>query len=93
MMVKTVTVPELALLAGTRVAGGAGLGLLLADRLGRRQRRAVGLTLLAVGALTTIPLVAGIVRRDRAGAGGRPAAPTDGGGARSEVASGPGWGI
>jgi uncharacterized membrane protein YfcA len=51
-----VTVPELALIAGTRAALGAGLGLLLADRLPQAQRRAVGWTLLLVGALSTIPL-------------------------------------
>jgi hypothetical protein len=51
-----VTLPELALVAGTRAALGAGLGLLLADRLTADQRRAVGWTLLAFGAATTIPL-------------------------------------
>ena len=48
--------PELALIGGTRAALGAGLGLLLADRLSDGQRRAVGWTLLMVGAITTIPL-------------------------------------
>src|SRR5437667_12391863 len=51
-----ITFPELVLIAGTRAAAGAGLGLLLADRLSAEQRRAVGWTLLLVGALTTIPL-------------------------------------
>jgi hypothetical protein len=51
-----ITLPELALVAGTRAALGAGLGLLLADRLGDGQRKAVGWTLLLVGALSTIPL-------------------------------------
>jgi len=51
-----VTVPELALIAGTRAALGAGLGLLLADRLSAEQRRGVGWTLLLVGALSTVPL-------------------------------------
>jgi len=40
---------------GTRALLGAGIGLLLADRLRRRRRRQVGSTLVAVGALTTIP--------------------------------------
>jgi len=52
----TVTLPELALIAGTRAAGGAGLGLLLANRLSESQRRAVGWTLLLVGVLSTVPL-------------------------------------
>lgn len=50
------TFPEVALIAGTRAVGGAGLGLLLANRLSDSQRRAVGWTLLLVGALTTVPL-------------------------------------
>ena len=41
-----VTLPELALVAGTRAALGGGLGLLLADRLSAEQRRAIGWTLL-----------------------------------------------
>ena len=51
-----ITVPELILVAGTRAALGAGLGLLLADRLSADQRRAIGWTLFAVGALSTVPL-------------------------------------
>ena len=34
----------------------AGIGLLLADRLSDEQRKAVGWTLLAIGAISTIPL-------------------------------------
>jgi hypothetical protein len=52
----TLTLPQLALLAGTRGALGAGIGLLLADRLDAPNRRAVGWTLVGVGVLTTIPL-------------------------------------
>jgi hypothetical protein len=51
-----VTLPELALIAGTRAMLGAGLALLLADRLPKDQRKAVGWTLTLVGAITTIPL-------------------------------------
>jgi hypothetical protein len=51
-----ITLPELILVAGTRAALGAGLGLLLADRFAAGQRRAVGWTLFLVGALSTIPL-------------------------------------
>jgi hypothetical protein len=49
------------LIAGTRAAAGAGLALLLSDRLSPEQRRAVGWTLLAVGIATTIPLVAHVL--------------------------------
>ena len=51
-----VSLPELGLIAGTRVALGAGLGLLLADRLSEDQRRAAGWALLLIGALSTVPL-------------------------------------
>jgi hypothetical protein len=51
-----ITLPELILVAGTRAALGAGLGLLLADRLSADQRRAVGWTLFLVGVVSTIPL-------------------------------------
>lgn len=51
-----VTFPELGLIAGTRGMLGAGIGLLLADRLTTEQRKAAGWTLLVVGVLTTVPL-------------------------------------
>jgi len=50
------TLPEIALIAGTRGMLGAGAGLLLADRLNNDQRRAIGWTLLIIGAVSTIPL-------------------------------------
>jgi hypothetical protein len=37
--------------------------LLLSEKLDRKPRRAVGWTLLAVGALTTIPLLAEVIHR------------------------------
>ena len=49
-----VTLPELGLLVGTRAALGARLGLLLADCLPESQRKAVGWTLLLVGAFTPL---------------------------------------
>jgi hypothetical protein len=56
MLERKVTLPELVLVAGTRVVLGTGLGLLLAGCLSDDQRRAAGWTLFAVGALSTIPL-------------------------------------
>ena len=53
----TLTIPELGLIAGTRVALGAGIGFLLADKLSSGQHRAAGIVLLLVGAISTIPLV------------------------------------
>ena len=61
MQEKSLTIPELALIAGTRVALGAGLGLLLGEKLGRDARKGAGLALLAVGALSTIPIVMGVL--------------------------------
>ncbi len=58
---RTVTIPQLILIAGTRVALGVGVGLLIGDRLGRDARKGAGWALLAVGALTTIPLLAGVL--------------------------------
>lgn len=52
----TVSLPELGMIAGTRIALGAGIGLLLAGRLNDDQRKAVGLTLVFIGAVSTIPL-------------------------------------
>jgi len=49
-------IPELGLIAGTRAALGGGIALLLADKLTKEQRKAVGWTLFLVGAITTIPL-------------------------------------
>ena len=56
MITTELPLPELALVVGTRGLLGAGLGLLLADRINTDQRRAVGWALVAIGVVTTIPL-------------------------------------
>jgi hypothetical protein len=56
MKTAEISVPELILIAGTRVALGIGIGLLLADKLDRDTRRGAGGALLAVGVLSTIPI-------------------------------------
>ena len=56
MKYASLTLPEIASVAATRAAGGAGLALLLGDRLKPERRRTVGWMLLAIGILTTIPL-------------------------------------
>ncbi len=48
--------PTLGLIAATRGVLGAGIGLLAAGRLPDSSRKAVGWTLLAAGALATLPL-------------------------------------
>lgn len=60
-----ISIPELAMVAGTRAALGAGLALLNADRLSTEQRKAVGWTLFSVGALSTIPLALEILGGNR----------------------------
>jgi len=56
-----ITIPELSMIAGTRAMAGAGIGLLLADRLSPEQRRAVGWTLALVGGVLTIPLALEVI--------------------------------
>jgi len=57
MKERGLTIPEIMLIGGTRVALGVGLGLLLADRVTHDTRKGAGWALLAVGALSTVPLV------------------------------------
>jgi hypothetical protein len=59
------SLPEVGLIGGTRVLLGAGIALLLADRLGRHPRRAIGWTLFLVGAVSTIPLAMNVLSKRR----------------------------
>ena len=54
---KRLNLSDIMLIAVTRGMLGAGIGLLAADKLTGEQRRAVGRTLVLVGAVTTLPLV------------------------------------
>jgi hypothetical protein len=56
MLERKLTIADFILIAGTRVALGAGIGLLLSTRLNNDQRKAAGLALALLGGLTTIPL-------------------------------------
>jgi hypothetical protein len=76
MIRRIVTLPELGLVAGTRAALGAGVALLLADKLTPESRRAVGWTLVGVGVISTFPLLAQIFLGDRGGSD--PAEPEQG---------------
>jgi hypothetical protein len=49
------TFPELMFVIGTRALLGAGVALLVSNRLSKRQRKTAGGVLLATGAITTIP--------------------------------------
>ena len=61
MIERKLSIAEIILIAGTRVALGAGIGLLLSSRLNNDQRKAAGLALALVGGLTTIPLALGVM--------------------------------
>jgi hypothetical protein len=65
MIATELRLPELGLLAGTRGLLGAGVGLLVSDKLSRRRRQQVGWTLVAIGAATTLPLALLVFRRRR----------------------------
>ena len=63
-VMKTVTLklPVLGFVVGTRAALAFGAGLLLAGRIPERRRRAIGMTMVAIGAASTIPAVMSIRR-------------------------------
>jgi len=61
MLERKLTIAEIILIAGTRVALGAGIGLLISTRLSNDQRKAAGLALALVGGLTTVPLAMGVI--------------------------------
>lgn len=63
MRSKEIGLPLVVAVAVTRGMLGAGVGLLLADRLARTRRLKVGRALVTIGAITTVPLLAAIIRR------------------------------
>ena len=71
MKKSNLTLPEIALIGGTRGILGAGIALLLSDFMDRGQRRAVGWSLFLVGAISTIPLAVDVFckRRESEGTG------------------------
>ena len=58
-------VAQLGLIAVTRVLLGVGIGLLVARRLGRSAQRRVGGSLVAIGAVSTVPLALDVLSRSR----------------------------
>ena len=61
MVERKLTLAEIMLIAGTRVARGAGIGLLLSSKLNHDQRKAAGMALTLIGGLTTIPLALNVL--------------------------------
>ena len=67
MKERSVTLPEIGLIGGTRALLGAGIALLFVDKLNDDQRKAIGWTLLLVGAISTIPLAINVLGRSDKG--------------------------
>jgi hypothetical protein len=63
MQTRTLTLPELGFIVATRAALGAGIGMLLGERLDLSTRRAVGFMLAGIGVITTIPAAMVLFRR------------------------------
>jgi hypothetical protein len=63
MRKSVLTIPEIGLIGVTRVALGAGLALLLGEKLDRKERRAAGWALFLIGVVTTVPLVLDVLSK------------------------------
>jgi hypothetical protein len=57
--------PTFGFIVSTRAALGVGIGLLISERLSAQQRRAIGTTLIGIGAATTVPAVISLMRSSR----------------------------
>jgi len=53
----------LGFIVGTRAALAFGLGLLVADRIPEARRRSIAITLISIGAVTTIPAARALFRQ------------------------------
>jgi hypothetical protein len=58
----TLKLPMFGFIVATRAMIGAGIGLLVSQKLSDAQRRTLGVTLLSIGAAATIPAIAAIIR-------------------------------
>lgn len=56
-MERSFSLEEIIFFSGTRVALGAGIGMLASRDLDKHARKSTGWALIAVGAFTTIPLI------------------------------------
>ena len=65
MKTAELTIPEIALIGGTRGLLGAGLALLLGSKMTEAQRKAVGWALCLIGAISTIPLALDVFHKQR----------------------------
>jgi hypothetical protein len=60
---KSLTVPEIALIAATRGAIGFGAGLLLANKFKQERRKTLGWSLFLSGLASTIPIAMRVFRK------------------------------
>jgi hypothetical protein len=65
MIERNITLPEMILWTGTRIALGAGIGMLISRGLSKDAMKAAGLALTVVGGLTTIPLAISIMGKKK----------------------------
>jgi hypothetical protein len=65
MSEKNYTTADVAWISGTRGLAGAGLGLLLAGRIGSGQRKGAGWALLAAAAVMSIPMFVDLCKRPK----------------------------
>jgi hypothetical protein len=63
MKERSVSLPELGLIAGSRGLAGVGIGLLIADKFRRDQRVGAGWALLLAGTLVSIPMAMIMLRK------------------------------
>ena len=62
MKTLVLNLPTFGFVVATRAMLGVGIGLLLSERLPDERRRALGLTLVGIGAATTVPAIAAVLR-------------------------------
>lgn len=62
MKTVVLALPTFGFIVATRAALAAGIGLLLANRIPESRRRTIGLTLVSIGAVTTIPAAMALFR-------------------------------
>ena len=65
MVERNINLPEMILWTGTRVALGAGIGMLISRRLSKDAMKAAGLALTVVAGFTTIPLAISIMSKKK----------------------------
>ena len=63
MKTVVLSMPMFGFVVATRAALGAGIGLLLSKKIPESRRKAIGLTLVTIGAATTVPALMAIRRR------------------------------